>query len=91
MDMSSDLALERLCALVDDGDVPVEGGARGRLVAALLALVRLLLHVHRDHVLLHVRLLTEPIGKFIYFDSHRKDCEFPKADQHQRGLHKDQS
>ena len=57
------LALVRLGALVDDGDVPVEGGARGRLVAALLALVRLLLHVHRYHVLLHVRLLAEPEQK----------------------------
>ena len=36
--------------------MPVEGGARGRLVAALLALVRLLLHVDRDDVLLHVDL-----------------------------------
>ena len=60
---NSDLALEGLGALVDDCDVPVEGGARGRLVAALLALVRLLLHVHRDHVLLHVRLLAEPESK----------------------------
>ena len=54
--------------------MPVEGGARGRLVAALLALVRLLLHVHRDHVLLHVRLLTEPEGKFTSLeeiDSHK--------------------
>ena len=36
-----------------------EGGVGGGLEGALLAFVRLLLHVHRHHVLLHVRLLGE--------------------------------
>ena len=38
----------------------VEGGVGGGLEGALLAFVRLLLHVHGHHVLLHVRLLGEP-------------------------------
>ena len=36
-----------------------EGGVGGGLEGALLAFVRLLLHVHRHHVLLHMRLLGE--------------------------------
>ena len=36
-----------------------QGGVGGGLEGALLAFVRLLLHVHSHHVLLHVRLLGE--------------------------------
>jgi len=43
--------------LMDHRDVFVEGGVSGGLKAALLAFVRLLLHVHGHNVLLHVRLL----------------------------------
>lgn len=41
---------------MDDANVSVQRTARARLVGALIAFVRLLLHVHRDDVLLHVNL-----------------------------------
>ena len=52
----SSLALVGLRALVDNADVTVQRAAGARLVGALIAFVRLLLHVHRDDVLLHVNL-----------------------------------
>ena len=41
---------------MDDANVSVQRTAGARLVGALIAFVRLLLHVHRDDVLLHVNL-----------------------------------
>ena len=43
-------------ALVDDADVTVQRAPGAGLVGAEVALVRLLLHVDRDDVLLHVNL-----------------------------------
>ena len=41
---------------MDDADVTVQRATGARLVGALIAFVRLLLHVYRDDMLLHMNL-----------------------------------